>query len=156
MYWNFTLNFEWPPIGTSVFSLATFVALKTIGKTETENEKFQLLKTFFFQREREKEEKQALYRSNMELSKRHYQRHLLSTYGLTPLKNLVLSVRRDSAKSQQHFDGTLTKKVFLKWFADTKELTEKKNSLADSKHNEILLKRSMASWKKVRIAPLFI
>ena len=104
-----------------------------------------------FQREREKEEKQALYRSKMELSKRHYQRHLLFTYGLTPLKYLLENARRENALSQQHFDRALMKKVFSSWLSDTKELIEKKNLLADSKYNEILLKRSIASWKKVWI-----
>ena len=87
----------------------------------------------------------------MELSKCHYQRHLLSTYGLTPLKNLLENAHRDNALSQQHFERALTKKVFSLWLNDTREVMEKKNLLADTKYNEILLKRSMASWKKVWI-----
>ena len=110
------------------------------------------------QKEREKEEKQALHRSKIELSKQHYHHRLLSKYGIAPLRNLVLSIRKDEANSQQHYNAVLSRKLFTKWSADTRNLLEEKESKADIKYKEILLKRSFASWKKVRkiIIDLFI
>ena len=83
------------------------------------------------------------------MSKEHYNNRLLKKYCLLPLKVLVNQAKENTERGEKHFHGVILKKVFSEWLLYTRKSTSEKKKLADAKYEEILLRRSLASWKKV-------
>ena len=102
------------------------------------------------QKEREKQEKQAAFHAKLEKGEVHHERKLLRKYGFEPLKQLLNESRQNFQIAETHHNNVLMRMIFEEWLVYTRRLTEEKQRKANELYERILVRRSFASWKKVK------
>eukprot|EP00057_Strongylocentrotus_purpuratus_P021399 XP_011675873.1 PREDICTED: coiled-coil domain-containing protein KIAA1407 homolog [Strongylocentrotus purpuratus] len=100
------------------------------------------------QREQEKLERIEKSRRQMAQADAHYQTSLLRHYGFKPWCKLVNLARQNMQVAIDSHSNNLLHGVLLSWHHTTQEVIQRKNALADARFRDILLRRSLNSWKK--------
>eukprot|EP00057_Strongylocentrotus_purpuratus_P033269 XP_790811.3 PREDICTED: coiled-coil domain-containing protein KIAA1407 homolog [Strongylocentrotus purpuratus] len=100
------------------------------------------------QREQEKLERIEKSRRQMAQADAHYQTSLLRHYGFKPWCKLVNVAKQNMQVAIDSHSNNLLHGVLLSWHHTTQEVIQRKNALADARFREILLRRSLNSWKK--------
>ena len=79
----------------------------------------------------------------------NYNKKLLSKYGLSPWKQLILISSEHNARAKLHHNKVLMKYCFDPWLEYTREQTEQREKAAELLNRWILLRRCWISWRKV-------
>lgn len=86
----------------------------------------------------------------------HYHRFLMRNYGLEPWKKLIAKAHQNWQEAVKYHSNQLLVSCLLPWHQITQDSIKAKCAMADEKYEQILLQRSLNSWKKVSILKMFL
>ncbi|KAJ8034859.1 hypothetical protein HOLleu_21873 [Holothuria leucospilota] len=78
----------------------------------------------------------------------HYHRYLMRNYGLEPWKKLIATAHQNWQKAVKYHSNQLLRSCLLPWHQITQDSIKTKRAIADEKYEQILLQRSLNSWKR--------
>lgn len=104
------------------------------------------------QRELEKKQKQEKVAEMNSRADSHYRFSLLRNYGLKPWRKLIVASHQHWQVAVDHHSYALLQTYLLPWHRYTQTTKSEQCSMADAKYKEILLQRSLNSWKQVSLS----
>ncbi|PIK57212.1 putative coiled-coil domain-containing protein [Apostichopus japonicus] len=117
-------------------------------KKKAEMDKRKERKKLEKQRELEKKQKQEKVAEMNSRADSHYRFSLLRNYGLKPWRKLIVASHQHWQVAVDHHSYALLQTYLLPWHRYTQTTKSEQCSMADAKYKEILLQRSLNSWKQ--------
>ncbi|XP_071841772.1 coiled-coil domain-containing protein 191-like isoform X3 [Apostichopus japonicus] len=117
-------------------------------KKKAEMDKRKERKRLEKQRELEKKQKQEKVAEMNSRADSHYRFSLLRNYGLKPWRKLIVASHQHWQVAVDHHSYALLQTYLLPWHRYTQATKSEQCSMADAKYKEILLQRSLNSWKQ--------
>ncbi|XP_062376875.1 coiled-coil domain-containing protein 191 [Sardina pilchardus] len=102
------------------------------------------------ERELEKQMKQEREQKLLHQAKEHYQRSLLLRQGLAPWKRLMEQCHGNTQLATTHHGHRALRRCFLLWHSASQQRQAHREACAAHLHRNILLRRSLASWKRLK------
>ncbi|XP_076146750.1 coiled-coil domain-containing protein 191 isoform X2 [Alosa pseudoharengus] len=102
------------------------------------------------ERELEKQRKQEREQKLLHQAKEHYQRSLLLRQGLAPWKRLMEQCHANTQLATAHHGHWALRRCFLLWHSASQQRQANREACAAHLHRNILLRRSLASWKRLK------
>lgn len=86
----------------------------------------------------------------------HYEKTLVSKYGIAPLRKLIEIKRDNMEKARAHYRFQLKKNVFLNWMWYTEDMWYERNFKAEDFYRKTLLRKTFQGFKMVCIKEIFV